>query len=331
MNIDKNYFNRKNDDKSLPDFAFLCTMCWQYQSHGTKPRILGESARIVCEKCWRGVIDLSICWVCGDTVVRGDEVVSLGWCFWHYSCFGCLVCGMQISVPKNEKSSKISSDEFNRDLNDSGRRGVELENVPLCHFCQIEMEGEEKDQLVERALVTVSMFDGGLSRQRFEYLEVGKDQSLTIASPKRRKLKFRSTTSNSSTDIKIQLSSESADEISPLLDNAAHMSISNIGDSISVDEVDSQESSFCTSDSDAEPIGSAIYLSIFDPLGDVAFTPSTTKPLPRWMNRYPKNLGVIKERKTNLVSAKINPNSEEAEVVYASMTTDLNSDLEDIS
>jgi hypothetical protein len=72
--------------------AFICTICWQHQDPGTKPKLLGTSARIVCHACWRAVLDLSICWVCGECIVRGDEVVSLGWCFWHRGCFGCLMC-----------------------------------------------------------------------------------------------------------------------------------------------------------------------------------------------------------------------------------------------
>jgi hypothetical protein len=53
----------------------------------------------VCYQCWRAVLDLSICWVCGEIIARGDEVVSLGWCFWHWGCFGCLVYWGRLGVP----------------------------------------------------------------------------------------------------------------------------------------------------------------------------------------------------------------------------------------
>ncbi|KAI6246146.1 hypothetical protein HI914_05384 [Erysiphe necator] len=309
----------------LPDFAFLCTICWQYQPRGIKPKILGQSARIVCEKCWCAVIDLSICWVCGDIVVRGDEIVSLGWCFWHISCFGCLVCGTQITLPKNENKSKIGSEKFMGNFNGSSSKGVELESVPLCHVCEIEMDGEENRQILERGLLTVSLFDGGLSRQRFEYLETGRDQSSTIVSSRRRKLKFKPITSSSSEDINTQLSSETgADGIIPLLDNAAQMSFSDAGDSNDIDQDILEGSNYSTSESDADTMASSIYLSIFDPISDLAFIPSSTKPLPRWMNIFPKNLGAIPERKTHFVPSKISLNSEEAEIFFPGNGNDSN-------
>lgn len=32
-------------------------------------------------------------------MIKGDEVVSLGWCFWHRGCFGCLMCGVRLEAP----------------------------------------------------------------------------------------------------------------------------------------------------------------------------------------------------------------------------------------
>jgi hypothetical protein len=58
----------------------------------SSPRIVGTSARIACEACWVQLHNLSICWACGDSVVRGEECVSFGWTFWHRGCFGCLSC-----------------------------------------------------------------------------------------------------------------------------------------------------------------------------------------------------------------------------------------------
>ncbi len=44
-----------------------------------------------------------VAWYLGpQVIVRGDEVVSLGWCFWHWGCFGCLVCGGKLCVPGDE-------------------------------------------------------------------------------------------------------------------------------------------------------------------------------------------------------------------------------------
>merc|ERR1712225_141435 len=75
--------------------------------------LAATGTRIVCKPCWRAVLDLSICWVCGECIVRGDEVVSLGWCFWHRGCFGCLLCGTRLDVPARITSSVCS---------ESGRR-----------------------------------------------------------------------------------------------------------------------------------------------------------------------------------------------------------------
>ncbi len=51
---------------------------------------------------------------------------------------------------------------------------------------------------------------------------------------------------------------------------------------------DSAEDVFAWSPCPA-PLASAIYLSIADPLGQPAFKPSRTKPVPRWMQLLPGN------------------------------------------
>ncbi|KAI1393650.1 uncharacterized protein F4822DRAFT_385366 [Hypoxylon trugodes] len=38
---------------------FTCTFCW-HLSRGP-PHILGRSARLTCDSCFRGLIDLAIC------------------------------------------------------------------------------------------------------------------------------------------------------------------------------------------------------------------------------------------------------------------------------
>lgn len=60
---------------------------------------MGRESRIACEACWKAVIDLAICWSCGEIIVRESEVVSLGWCFWHkHTCFCCLLCGSKMDI-----------------------------------------------------------------------------------------------------------------------------------------------------------------------------------------------------------------------------------------
>ena len=72
--------HRDSDDKSKSSPAstpFTCTFCW-LPSLGP-PRVLGRTApRLACAACHAAVLDLAICWVCGELVFRGDECVSLG-------------------------------------------------------------------------------------------------------------------------------------------------------------------------------------------------------------------------------------------------------------
>merc|ERR1712225_156867 len=107
-----------------PDASFPCWTSTHimsdctYQSTRSAPRSdhggpVDSHPAFTCTLCWRAVLDLSICWVCGECIVRGDEVVSLGWCFWHRGCFGCLLCGTRLDVPARITSSVCS---------ESGRR-----------------------------------------------------------------------------------------------------------------------------------------------------------------------------------------------------------------
>lgn len=46
--------------------------------------------------------------------------------------------------------------------------GIELEEIPLCNVCSVEMSGETEDTVLGRGLDHVSKFDGGLSRERLQ-------------------------------------------------------------------------------------------------------------------------------------------------------------------
>lgn len=144
------------------------------------------------------MLDLSICWVCGECIVRGDEVVSLGWCFWHRGCFGCLVCGRGLGLDGYECESKLDGDGHGEgkgngdvvvkekdkekegkwgewDGLDEGRGGkrkigVELERIPLCGACDTEAGDGDDGEILEKGLLTVSRSDGGLSRDRLDML-----------------------------------------------------------------------------------------------------------------------------------------------------------------
>lgn len=131
--------------------------------------------------------------------MRGDEVVSLGWCFWHRGCFGCLVCRTRMTVPGTEDDNVTD-----RDVNLEARRrgewarwdgsedggygrrrgvGVELDTIPLCSVCCVETAGESQAQVLEKGLGSVTSFDGGLSRDRLDMLYEEREGEIT-PSPK---------------------------------------------------------------------------------------------------------------------------------------------------
>jgi hypothetical protein len=164
--------------------TFICTICWQHQPCGSKPKLLGTSARIVCHPCWRAVLDLSICWVCGECIVRGDEVVSLGWCFWHRGCFGCLICRTRINIPQSPNHSPEWGKWDGAEDDGIGRRrtvGIELDTIPLCNVCSVETAAESQGQVLERGLECVTLFDGGLSRDRLDMLTDERESEVTLA------------------------------------------------------------------------------------------------------------------------------------------------------
>ncbi|PBP26603.1 hypothetical protein BUE80_DR002507 [Diplocarpon rosae] len=335
--------------------AFICTICWQHQPYGSKSKLLGTSARIVCRACWRAVLDLSICWVCGECIVRGDEVVSLGWCFWHKGCFGCLVCGTKLDVPgvvgdaicrEGGRQAKETSGEWGRRGGSEdgvcavGRSrciGVELEEIPMCGVCGVETAGESTDRVMERGLETVTKFDGGLSRSRLDMLSEVKDErdgEMRLA-PKlsaRTTRRFRDATktedglkSFSRCRSRCHMSEPlDGEELEPLLEDAADMGI--VQDGSSDDEhlpTDTEMSNIghplpCKSPREREP--SIVYVSIMDPAGEPPFKPTKTKPLPKWMNLLPSNVHKERERRAK-DEARVQRKSHELEKRTASYSS----------
>ncbi|KAI9656439.1 MAG: hypothetical protein M1829_000398 [Trizodia sp. TS-e1964] len=155
---------------------YRCSFCWRLFSGGHRAlRSRREETRIACEPCWRGVVDLSVCWVCGDVVVgsggddedEGDDeqeggVVGFGWCFWHWGCFSCLVCRAPMTPLAFEDRSGQRAY--------SGRRYMDLTKTPLCQYCERELAGLGEPERQRRAVHTVSRVDGGLARLRKEVL-----------------------------------------------------------------------------------------------------------------------------------------------------------------
>ena len=111
-----------------------CTFCWRttYQT-----KTVGQDARLACQNCWKLLWNLAVCWSCGDMIVRteDEEVVSLEWCFWHRSCFGCLFCRVPMELPSNVGGVV---------------RGVELNKVPICGRCEAHVEDVSQQECWKR-------------------------------------------------------------------------------------------------------------------------------------------------------------------------------------
>lgn len=158
----------------LRQLAFTCTFCWHFSS--APPRVVGRSARLACEPCYKTLLDLSVCWVCGEVVVRGDDCVSLGWCFWHKSCYGCLMCGNRIVVHGSTVGEVFAGGSSVEDVQERSGLAVttgqarEIDEIPLCAHCYVEVGAEKMDALavVNGALRRIDHRDGGLSRKRYE-------------------------------------------------------------------------------------------------------------------------------------------------------------------
>lgn len=150
-----------------------CTFCWQ--SAPPPPHVVGRAARIACGPCYRALLDLAVCWACGEVVFRGDECVSLGWCFWHRACYGCLLCGsglvcQGVGVAELfEGGGEVVGGERGGDVLGRGK-GREVEQIPLCGRCvwEVSVDGLDQEAVVERGLKRIDQADGGLSRRRRE-------------------------------------------------------------------------------------------------------------------------------------------------------------------
>ena len=120
--------------------------------------------------------------------MRGDEVVSLGWCFWHRGCFGCLVCGTKVDLPHSENSGDdgMRKREWGRWDGSHEERmrgvGVELESIPMCDVCGNDTDGTGRYGVLKKGLETVPKFDGGLSQDRLDILSDERDGEVKVAS-----------------------------------------------------------------------------------------------------------------------------------------------------
>lgn len=267
-------------------------------------------------------MDLSICWVCGEYIIRGDEVVSLGWCFWHRLCFGCLVCGTKMSVPVDEEDNCV-----NRRRRDG--IGVELEEIPLCNVCGVEMSGESPGKVFERGVENVSRFDGGLSRERLERwseaskegAELGKvEDRERVATSKEARCApvYRDSLTQLNQDRSKCSHQQRPTSNSRSLHSTLHSAIdTKISADGSMDDHRQEDPRTSSSRRPQHFSGQSepnVYVSVFDPIGGPAFEPSKTKPLPKWMHLLSNN--ILREREqrgSRDVEYEVGMNSSHAE------------------
>ncbi|CAJ0553502.1 Ff.00g120140.m01.CDS01 [Fusarium sp. VM40] len=147
---------------------FTCTFCFHvFQG---PPQIIGRSARLACSTCHAALLNLAICWVCGELIFRGDECVSFGWCFWHRACYGCLLYGSRAICQGVPVQDLFLDDELEGQARDDCG-GKEVTEVPLCAVCVVEVEVDrvtDQNVVVKRGLKRVEKVDGGLTRKRWE-------------------------------------------------------------------------------------------------------------------------------------------------------------------
>jgi hypothetical protein len=65
-----------------------------------------------------------------------------------------------------------------------GRRrgvGVELDTIPLCSICCVDTTSESRDRVLEKGLEIVTIFDGGLSRDRLNMLSEEREDEIKPA------------------------------------------------------------------------------------------------------------------------------------------------------
>lgn len=73
-------------------------------SNGADARKSHGSGRVFCRDCYVWIYNLGICWSCGEIVGRSEERVGFGWCWWHWGCYGCLLCRVSGSQMRRKMS-----------------------------------------------------------------------------------------------------------------------------------------------------------------------------------------------------------------------------------
>ncbi|KAI1175822.1 hypothetical protein F4777DRAFT_578608 [Nemania sp. FL0916] len=289
---------------------FTCTFCWRPST--SRPYILGPSARLTCATCFRGLIDLAVCWACGSVVCRGDECVSLGWCFWHRACYGCLFCGCRrvVTAPgvgemfddedgddEDEGEGEIGREwEWERERERGRGKGREIVQIPLCANCLVQCERDDAETLLKKALDRIDLADGGLSRLRWKAMQANAKSTPVSVSALIPRNGY-------------QLGGDSTVDMPPAASDIPLTEYKTVTEAENLGQIESRGTNQGERDDEtiarlhykrsskdprfAElecvvPLTSAIYVSLFDPLHpSSAFKPYHAKPVPEWMRLLP--------------------------------------------
>ncbi|KAL7626619.1 hypothetical protein AAE478_003392 [Parahypoxylon ruwenzoriense] len=209
----------------------------------------------------------------------------------HPHFFTCTFCWHLSRGPPHilGRSSRLACESCYRsliDLADNNRTSGdssssrEITEVPACANCVVECEVDSVDRqtVVQRALRRVDKVDGGLTRKRWEKghgqitrQAVGKIERVSTATPK--------IDQNPPPPSHPQWTQQSQSRA-----QTAHPHRLAGDGALSGSSGDGSDGADC-----AVPLDSTIYVSILDPLGEPAFKPSPTKPIPSWMQWLPSH------------------------------------------
>lgn len=205
--------------------------------------------------------------------------MSLGWCFWHRGCFGCLLCGCGLDAPLDNvgEGEELEGPE-------KRRKGIELEYIPLCTWCENATEGKPDKEVLESGLVNVTKKDGGLTRSRLDRLTRESETSDADGGRQRARTLTRSHGRGES-GLNAKQVADQNKERGSFLELAAD---SGLGEDGNVDSL-SGGSTLSEQMGHVPAPAPTVYVSVLDPIGEPSFRPSKTKPLPKWMALLPSN------------------------------------------
>lgn len=224
--------------------------------------------------------------MCGEIVTRGEEVVSFGWCFWHRGCFGCLLCGALLTPPGIEDGMELEKEDEHSQWPKPtrGYRGVELESIPLCSWCDNTTEEMPEKDVLQSGIKNVTKMDNGWTRERLNRLTAVRERTEEGEPPQ--KPKNLTPRQRQQSSYRKMVKSE---EATGLIIGAEGVALGEDGN---IDAL----SRYTSADESPDPVTPPeVYVSIFDALGEPSFRPAKMKPLPKWMSLLPSSRRSVRE------------------------------------